>query len=348
MKEIIGYLHEYHFWYKLPLLVGGVMFLFTGLLYETEEGEIQNRLEEWWCKLDDAANSSLNINFRIIQGFAKRSQAHIELLFGKNLISAQSVGVSICWGMISAKLTIIILGLSSGAPPTVIIIGELVTILFFWYLSKRPIVLPPSRHSQWLRSVIGFWVIFIFAAYLSGTLGNKINGPPPMPEAGNERIVRLGIAKIPLYTLGVVFSIPISIIFIAISRRSLRYIIQSKSNGSMINATLLHVIFLSILISLHLFAIQTLKSQSDFREYMFQMITPIMSYAYWMTIFFVLLVVHIVFWGIMRRPIYALQRIGGERRKKLFVGIGGILFILAFPKLGEVLKSWLDVIKSIF
>jgi hypothetical protein len=324
------------------------MFLFTGLLYENEEGKIQNRLEEWWCKLDDAANSSLNVNFRIIQGFARKAQAHIELLFGKNLISAQSVGVSICWGMISAKLTIVILGLTSGAPPIGIIVGEMVTILVFWYLSKRPIVLPPSRHNQWLLIIIVLWVGLILAAYLSGTLGNKINGPPPVPETSNERIVRLGIAKIPLYTLGVLFSIPITIIFIAISRCSLRNITQSKSNRSMISAIMLHVIFLSVMISLHLFAIQTLRSQSDSREYMFQIITPIMGYAYWMTIFFVLLIMHVVFWGIMRRPIYALQRIGGERRKKLFIGIGGILLILAFPKLAEVLKTWLDVIKSIF
>lgn len=146
MNDLIGYLHEHSFMYRLPLLVGSVMFLFTGFLYENEEGKIQNRLEGWWCKLDDAANSSLNINFRIIQGFARRAQAHIERLFGKKLISTQSIGVSICWGMISAKMTVVILGLTSSAPPIFIIIGELVTSLFFWYWSKRPIALPLNRH----------------------------------------------------------------------------------------------------------------------------------------------------------------------------------------------------------
>ncbi len=349
MNELIGYLHEHPFWYRLPLLVGSGIFLFTGLfLYDAEEGKIQNRLEEWWCKLDDAANSYLNVNFRIIQGFAKTAQAQIELLFGKNLISAQSLGVSICWGMISAKLTVVVLGLTSGAPPIGVIVGELATILVFWYFSKRPIVLPPSRHSLWLLMVVVFWVAFIFTAYLSGTSANQIYGPPPIPESGDVRIVRLGIAKVPLYTWGVLFSIPISIIFIAISRRSLRNIIQSKSNGSMISATILHVIFLSVTISLHLFAARALRNQSDFSEYIFQVITPIMGYAYWMAIFFVLLIMHIAFWAIMRRPIYALQRIGGERRRKLFVGIGGILLILAFPNFTEVLKTWFDVMKSIF
>ena len=346
MRTLIEYLS----WGKSLLLVCALTFLYTAsFLYDDEEGKIQNRLEVWWCQLDDAANTAVNMHLRIIQRLAKRARSHTELLFGKRLVSYQSIGVGICWGMISAKLMVVVIGLSSGAPPFTIITMELVTALFFWYMSREARSTWPSSHGEWLRRVVLFWITCIVLAYFSGTLRNRITSLPAVPEESNERFVIVGLAVIPLYTVGVIFFIPICITFIAVLRRTLFFITQSRSNKSAIAATVLQSGFLLGLVSLHVVAVRTLQNKSDFREYIFQMITttPIMGYAYSMTIFLILLLAHRVFWGVMQRPIYALQRMGGDRRKKLFAVIGIALLIVIFPKAMEAVKTLIDLVKFI-
>jgi|ERR1043166_524985 hypothetical protein len=348
MSETYLNLIQHSFWFKFPLIVCSFLFLYTGLfLHETEQGLIQNRLEEWWCKLDDAASSALNRNLRVLQGTAIRFQAHLESRFGRKFFSFQSIGVSICWGMISAKFTVVILGLISGNPPFKIIGGQLLGILFFWYLSKGPRILPSNRHHVWFVAVVLIWISLIITAYTSGTLGNIINGPPPVPSASNQRIVRLGLAVVPLYTLGVLVSTAFTLVFVLISRHSLRYITESRSKTRLIKATFLHSLFLLLAIWLHLVFIAKFKTQTDFRDYIFLITTPIMGYAYWMTLGLSFMIIHMLFWAVMQRPLYALQRIGGERRNRLFVVVGLVLLGLAFPSVGEILKSSLSALKSL-
>lgn len=299
---------------------------------------MQNRLEVWWCKLDDAANAALNIHLRIIQRLAHEFRRRTELMFGRELISPQSIGVSICWGLISAKLTVVTLGLTASNSPFMIV-GMLLQCFIFWIFSKWPRRMPKKMHWYWLLSVIILWLTMIFSAYTSGTLGNRLYPVPPSPTVNGVNIVRLGIAVIPLYVLGVLFSIPVCIIFIAVLRRSLDLISHSKSNKSVVTAAVLYSIFSLTIVALHLFAFKALKNKTDFRQYIFQVITPVMGYAYSMTIFLILMLAHMIFWGVMQRPIYTLARIGVERRKKLFAALGFLLIGLAFPSVMEAAKT---------
>lgn len=348
MNTSVGYLLENTSWYQLLLLLSGMVFLYTAfLIYEDEEGKMQNRLEVWWCRLDDAANKALNIHLRIIQRFAKHAKNHTDSMFGKDLISYQSVGVSICWGIISAKLTVVILGLTTSSPPIFIIIGQLIGCLLIWIVSKRP-GLFSRNHRAWLAFVLILWIVITLSAYYSGNLGNKLNPLPPSDPEPNVKIVRLGLAVIPLYIWGVLLSIPVCIIFIGVLRLTLNLITRSKSNIRVLGATALQCSFLVPLILLHLITFRTLKSDADFRQYIFQIVTPVMGYAYEITIILILMLLHIVFWGTMQRPIYFLARLGIERRKKLFAGLGALLIYLAFPSAMEQAKTLgLEFIKSV-
>ena len=333
---------------RVPLVLCSFLFLYTGLLlYETEQGQIQNRLEEWWCKLDDVATTALSRNLRILQGIAVYFQMRLESTFGRALFSLQSFGVSICWGMISAKFTIVIIGLL-GRNRLFLILGQFVGILLFWYLSQQPRRLPRSRHTVWFGIVLLAWIMLIISAYTSGTLGNAINGPPPVPSTNDTRIVRLGLAVVPLYTLGVLVSTIFTFAFVLISRRSLSHIITATRKGAVIKALVTHSILLLLAISLHLALSDQLKTPTDFRDYIFLISTPTMGYIYWMTISLAFFILHIIFWEFMQRPLYALQRLGGEKRNKLFVMVGLLLIGLAFPGAGEAIKSVLSSIKSVF
>lgn len=348
MNQFFTSLTQLSLWFRLPLFLLSLLLLYSGIfLYDSEQGLIQNRLEEWWCKLDDAASSALNRNLRLLQGLAILFQSHLESRFGSKLISYHSIGVSICWGMISAKFAVVVLGLTSGNPPVSVIGAELLGILFFLWMSTAPRRLTPRGHRLWFRGVVAMWILLIVSAYISGTLGNRIYGPPPTPDASNVRIVRLGLAVVPLYTLGVLASTAFTLTFVLISRRSLHYIMRSRSTGTLIKATLLHTLFLVITISLHLIFVKKFKNSTDFRNYIFLIITPIMGYAYWMTLGLLFMLIHMFVWALMQRPLYALQRIGGGHRNRLFVVVGVILLGLAFPNIWEVLKAGLSVIKDL-
>jgi hypothetical protein len=349
MSSFIEYLGEHSFWYRLPLIFSSFILFYTALLmYEDQEGNLQNRLEQLWCKLDDAANKALNTHLHVVQWVASKAVDGTEGTLGKELISNQSIGVCICWGIISAKLTVVILGFSTSNPPTQIIVGQLFLCLIFYFVSMWPQFLHPSRHGWWLSFVIFCWIVMTVSAFYGGTQGERLNPLPPVPEGSNIRVVRMGLAVIPLYIFGVLFSIPISIVLFAILRRSLRLISNSRSNRSVIAATALQGVFLLSLISLHMLTFTTLVSKSDLRQYMFQTITPVMGPAYLLTIFLILMLAHMFFWGTMQRPIYALARLGIERRKRLFAGIGVLLLGLAFPNIIESARRvGLDLIKSI-
>jgi len=340
MQGLVELLKDYHTWYRVLLIAGGLTCFYSAfLMYEDEEGRVQNRLEDWWCRLDDAANTAVNYHLRIVQSFAKNANTRLELSFGEKLISYQSIGVAICWGMISAKLTVVILGLISRPLQTRVIVFELVGCFCFMYFSRRPRFLPSSQHRLWFIMILITWIAFILVAYLSGTARNRIAPVSMSPEGSQENIVVLGLAVIPLYTVGVLFCIPVCLAFVATLRRSLAYITQAKSNTRVITATILQTVFSAAIISLHLLAVRNLKSRTDFREYVLQVTTPITGYAYAMSLLLLLLVGHIAFWGVMRRPLYLLQRIGGERRKRVFAAIGLVMLSLAIPRVTEILKG---------
>src|ERR1700686_3912944 len=81
----------------------GVVFMIasSGLLYETEEGAIQNRIETLWIKLSDAQSVALSKQARFTQAVAILTSQIFDKVFGVKLDSLQSVTVSTCFSMVS-------------------------------------------------------------------------------------------------------------------------------------------------------------------------------------------------------------------------------------------------------
>ena len=346
-SDFYMYLGKYLILLRLALLLFGFLFLYVGLfLYETEQGKVQNRLEEWWCKLDDRATAGLNRNLRVLQGTALYFHLKLKSTFGERLFSLESIGVCICWGMISAKLTIVVIGFLGGNR-VLLLLGQFVGILAFFYLSKGPKYLPSTKRWFWFGTVLLLWITVIISAYASGKLGNTFGTPLPTYNTPNVKIVRLGIAVLPLYTLGVLVCTVFTLVFVRISQHCLQYVMRSDSKRALIRALLIYGSFLGSAIALHLGLSDRLRTPHDFRSYIFLMSTPTMGYAYWMTIIMIFLVLNMCLWALIKRPLYALQRIGGERRNKLFVVVGLLMLGLAFPQAREAIKTVISSFKSI-
>ena len=84
----------------LHLAVGllGLVLLYVALfLTETAEGNIQNRLEALWVRVDDLSKVALSRQAAFLQQVSKLLGALFDKLFGTKLISAKAAATSICF-----------------------------------------------------------------------------------------------------------------------------------------------------------------------------------------------------------------------------------------------------------
>jgi hypothetical protein len=77
-------------------LVFGLMLLYAGgLLYEDEVKGIQNRLEDWWVRLDDARHFAFRRERHFLERFVALLSSLMDGVFGRHLFSRQAVASSI-------------------------------------------------------------------------------------------------------------------------------------------------------------------------------------------------------------------------------------------------------------
>jgi len=55
----------------------GVLLIYLSFSYETEDGKIQNRLEEWWIRVSDYRNQLLSRHVAFIKMLARCDNWHI-------------------------------------------------------------------------------------------------------------------------------------------------------------------------------------------------------------------------------------------------------------------------------
>lgn len=88
----------------------GVLFVCAGLfLYEDEEGNFQNRVEEWWIKLSDKQKESRSAVAGFMRQVARLTGNGFDRLFGHGLFSVRVIPVSIYLSLASVFLIIFIM-----------------------------------------------------------------------------------------------------------------------------------------------------------------------------------------------------------------------------------------------
>jgi hypothetical protein len=99
--------HVVHLLLRAVLHILGLFCLLTSLLlYTDEEGKIQNRLEDFWVRVDDYQRLALSRHAAFMVEVAKLETGLFDYLFGHKLISLQAVTISICFSNISTWLTL--------------------------------------------------------------------------------------------------------------------------------------------------------------------------------------------------------------------------------------------------
>lgn len=293
----------------------GFLFISAALfLYEDGEGKIQNVLEESWIRLMYTRDSALSKEAAFIRGIARMAGRGFDSLLGDRLWSFQMVGVSICFSLASFFLVV------------------LVGVSFFPHRFPNH---PSNIHTLLLAGV------FIFLGALPTLIGGRLAvlvwtvcfvSFAFMPLVVILRIAyRLwGLASL-ARLLGILFlmvslNFGFDVLYIVITRRILRMASEMRSVWRMLG-----IIFLDCLLAAALVFGPIEGGAPILRLF------PMFGFGIMLVVLgnfvdilacsvvFILMafmLAHRLLWPLLERPVYACQRYGIIRRKKMLWAIG--------------------------
>ncbi|KAB2835781.1 MAG: hypothetical protein F9K48_03530 [Candidatus Brocadia sp.] len=363
------------------LLITASVFCFyiAFLLYEDEEGKLQNKLEEWWIKINDAKSTSLSRQTRFMRHVSGLVCSWIDRIFGKQLFSLQSAGSSLWYSLATFSFIFFLLALSHkaghftsfsfftvqigdsrldalgitmagpAASPSYLFCIVVVTMFFLWFGILPTLV--PKRIYQFTWTLILLLIaIYVFQSlgYSQTTyeVGIKISdkfGPFPL-------MVRLTVTSLFIFCL-----VLINVTFVAIFRYTLRCTAGLDSA-----VKILFVIAVNLPISVGLFiALRKLlllmttmglePSVHCISAALIGMLVPacvfpVLTFMLHLLLILVMLL-HRLFWPFLDRSLYTLQRFGIARRPKVIFSLGivlaGIFFDVKLKLLWSIIGKML-------
>jgi hypothetical protein len=80
---------------QVTSVFGGALLIYGSLfLYEDEEQRIQNILENWWIRIDDARTSATHAHTALTRAAAELARSGLDRVFGPRLLSFRAISVS--------------------------------------------------------------------------------------------------------------------------------------------------------------------------------------------------------------------------------------------------------------
>jgi hypothetical protein len=299
-----------------PLNVLGWILLYSAVfLYEDQEGRIQNRIVQWWVKVDDAriaAHSHVSAFVGAVAGLTVRG---FDRILGDRLMSFRFAGVSLCLSIASFFLVGAIGTLRLHRPAGAMFFQFVCFVLF----SLVPIFDDDGRwiiKIWWLALLIAVGKSFGFLIYIL----YRVRG------------VALASRALGYVVLAFAVSLISDICYVAITRWMLRRVAaNSRMLGvvSMIAANLL-VLCLLVLgpIELGLKLFKYWENGSAVILFSFYLNAIDFVAGSTALILGIALLAHRLLWPVVEKPLYALQRYEVVRNKKLLWAAGLALTFL--------------------
>jgi len=304
----------------LHILVGllGSLLLYMSLfLTESEEGQIQNRLEELWVRIDDLSKSSLTKEAAFLQQASALLANGLDWLFGNKLLSAKAIATSLS---LSGAATLLYLHNAQPLlpfPSVALIIGLVLVATSF----------APGR----LRYLGFMWIPLSALWFLIGALGEIIRGLQYF-------------SFLAAFYGGALVS---DVLFVAITRWLLRKISRQRETATLLTL-LCSFVCLGILLAAptlvalliyyrRAFGAVSLGTGPVFVGVMvllFVGASNSVSLLIVLLLFLLFLVVllHRLIWPVLARPLYAAQRFRVFRSPKLLAGLAGLCLQFAWPQ----------------
>jgi hypothetical protein len=316
-------------------LVGliGLLMLYAGVfLTETEEGGLQNRLEELWIRVDDAQSKAMTRQAALLQQVSRFSVNGITKVFGQKLFSIASIASCLCFSMASLFFSLAYF-------------VELSPLFPSWATLTAGIIYTVLAFSRRLRYLGG--VLLILGGILS------------VVGIGMFRFyqisVREDIASLCAFALGIVAVIG----SVALTRWSLAFASRTSNPAATVAVILANVILAACLVSPLLFVIFAPRLLSHWPKltgiarwrhlgFVFSAsATTLFAAALALFVVLVLLaaLVHRILWPTISRIVYAAHRYGLVEPKWLR-RFGFACLILAWPN-SILVRGFVKALQSV-
>lgn len=298
----------------------------AAFIREDEEGKVQNRLEEWWIRLMYRRDAELSRAARFMRGIATLSSRAFDSVLGKSLWSFQAVGASLWFSLASLGIAILFMSfVARHVPKLASKVQQIPNVSHVWLFVAACVgfgILP------WLAG--RFWAFIIWAAVtlrwlipLSGFVLFAMN------KYGFFTVFRIlaGIALVLLLSFG------FDVLYISITRWMLRMLLHLRQLHEIVGIVALDVVLACVLvygpIELATVLMKPYLLGSSGAWAFTALFFNFGDFAACSVFFIVMLavLVHRLVWPVLERPIYALQRYGVIRRKKLLWFIWAVLLV---------------------
>jgi hypothetical protein len=287
----------------------GWLLLYSAVfLYEDQEGRIQNRIVQWWIKVDDARIVSHSRAAAFLQAVARLTVRGFDRVLGERLISFRFAGVSLCLSIVSGLLATVIGAIRAHQSVS----GPLLLSAGFVALA----LLPAFDAGRWVRR---FWGLIVIATVLR-----------PLVPFLLFLYSRWGVASaghaLGLVALAFGVSFVCDVCYVTLTRWMLRRIaVDSRVHGVVlmiaVNFLLLCVLLVGpIEVGSKLFKYWQHGSEVIFFSFLLNAIDLFAGSA--ALILGLTLLIHRLLWPLLERPLYALQRYRVMSDKKLLWGVG--------------------------
>lgn len=319
-----------------PLQVLGVILICATFVYEDEEGRIQSKIENVWIRLDDTQLASRSRVAAFMQEVARLTGQGFDVLFGKSLLSLRFAVISIYLSFASFFLFVFLAFDLARNPGTTTRQGAFALFLFFLTLALVPAVW--NGGGFWDRLVRWLWwaVIPVTLLSISGFIAFVYK------RRGAASTFRgIGFILLPFTA-----SLLADLSYIAVTRWILRLIhridhileigLMVAGNLLLLAIPLLGPIYIGLLISKY----EPRVGAFILISVLLNSIDVIAGSA--ALVLALILLLHRLFWPVIGRPLYAIQRYAPIKNKKWLFGTGVALILLPRHITFQVLKALLE------
>jgi hypothetical protein len=307
--------------FHLVLGLMGLLLLYAGLfLTETEEGRLQNRLEELWIRVDDLQSSAVTRQAAFLQQVSGLIADGLVKLFGRKLFSVRSVASCLCFSMASFYLS-----------------------LALFTREMRPLTKPVLLTCSLILLGCGFSQRLRYLGFAVLALGGLLN---VFRLSGSLATYQVSLGEFVFGAVIYVIAILSVVGFVALTRWSLRLASQLSSAPGLITIILANVALSASLLSPLIFVEllpyhtsvfgsrvgQSLISQ--FLTFFYSIsVTNLFNAALPVVVVLLLLaaLLHRLVWPVISRPVYAAHRHGVITQHKLLTALGALCLGLAWP-----------------
>jgi len=304
-------------------IFGGLLLCLSSFLYEDEERQFQaeakrlqnafrsfqDRVGNWWIKIDDKRAASLALVALFIREVSRSTGRIFDSVFGERLLSLRVVGVSFILSIASAFLSGFIASFFVHIPYQSANHGTFFQqFLRFSLLGLLPAIsenssipwkpwFPRLVRMYWWVSI--FWIIFEMGSFLLFVFASKLGGP--------ATALHYGVILASVFGLSMLFDI----FFLSMTRRTLRNASQTDRVVRILLWICLEIIVLAALLALPIYV--SLKISRFALTGAVALILSIflnslnVAVALAALVVAFLLLIHWGMWQLFERPLYRLQ-----------------------------------------